>query len=302
MAEINYDLGQQWILNGTLALMVLGISLDVQPRQFLAVLQAPKAVLIALVSQFLLLPAFTFFLTLMLELPAGIELGMILVAACPGGALSNFITHLSGGNTALSMSVTAISSSVAVIMLPVNFLFWASLNPIANELLIAINVESGEILKMLLLVLAIPLVIGFLCQHYLPKFSQKLHVLLKYLSVLILFVFIAVAVVRNYEHFITHFWLLFAAVLMHNALALSIGYLSSDAAGLSVSDKKAITLEVGMQNSSLAIAIVFTQFNAEYGMALISAFWGTWHIVSGLAFALLTRSVRDEKKAQEVVL
>lgn len=302
MAEIHYDLGQQWILNGTLALMVLGISLDVQPRQFLAVLQAPKAVLIALVSQFLLLPAFTFFLTLMLELPAGIELGMILVAACPGGALSNFITHLSGGNAALSISVTAISSSVAVIMLPVNFLFWASLNPVANELLIAIDVESGEILKMLVLVLAIPLLIGFLCQHYLPKFSQKLHVILKYLSVLILFVFIAVAVIRNYEHFITHFWLLFAAVLMHNALALSIGYLSSDAAGLSIADKKAITLEVGMQNSSLAIAIVFTQFNAEYGMALISAFWGTWHIVSGLAFAILTRSVRDEKKAQEVVL
>lgn len=302
MAEIHYDLGQQWILNATLALMVLGISLDVKPRQFLEVLQAPKAVLIALVSQFLLLPAFTFLLTLVLELPAGIELGMILVAACPGGALSNFITHLSGGNAALSISVTAISSSVAVIMLPLNFLFWASLNPVANELLIAIDVESGEILKMLLLVLAIPLVIGFLCQQYLPKFSQRLHVLLKYLSVMILFVFIAVAVIRNYEHFITHFWLLFAAVLMHNALALSIGYLSSDAAGLSIADKKAITLEVGMQNSSLAIAIVFTQFNAEYGMALISAFWGTWHIVSGLAFALLTRNVRDEKKAQEVVL
>jgi len=302
MAEIHYDLGQQWILNATLALMVLGISLDVQPRQFIAVLKAPKASLIALVSQFLLLPAFTFILTLVLELPAGIELGMILVAACPGGALSNFITHLSGGNTALSMSVTAISSSVAVIMLPVNFLFWASLNPVANELLIAIDVESSEILKMLILVLAIPLTMGFLCQHYLPKFSQKLHVFLKYVSVLILFVFIAVAVIRNYEHFITHFWLLFAAVLMHNALALSIGYISSDVAGLSIADKKAITLEVGMQNSSLAIAIVFTQFDAEYGMALISAFWGTWHIVSGLAFAVLTRGVRDEQKVEEVAL
>lgn len=295
MAEIHYDLGQQWILNATLALMVLGISLDVQPKQFISVFKAPKAAFIALISQFLLLPAFTCLLTLVLELPAGIELGMILVAACPGGALSNFITHISGGNTALSMSVTALSSSFAVILLPVNFLFWASLNPVANELLVAIDVQSQDILTMLLLVLAMPLTMGFLAQQYFPHFSAKLHVFLKYLSVLILFVFILVAVLRNYEHFVTHFWLLFAAVLMHNALALTIGYLSADAAGLTLADKKAITLEVGMQNSSLAIAIVFTQFNAEYGMALISAFWGTWHIVSGLAFAVLTRGIKDLK-------
>ena len=124
MSEIYYDASQQWVLNGTLALMVLGLALDVKPKAFFEVVQSPKAPAIALLAQFLLLPMFTCGLTLLLDLPVGIELGMILVAACPGGALSNFITHLSGGNTALSISITAISSSLALFMLPINFVFW----------------------------------------------------------------------------------------------------------------------------------------------------------------------------------
>lgn len=295
MTEIHYDAAQQWVLNLTLAMMVLGLALDVRPKDFLRVVQTPKAPLIGLVAQFILLPAFTCLLTVILELPAGVELGMILVAACPGGALSNFITHLSGGNTALSISITAVSSLVAVVMLPINFVFWAGLNPVANELLLDINVNGFDILKSLLIVLAIPLFLGFMVQRYLPVVARWLHHVLKYLSLIALIAFILVAVLRNQDHFIHHFFMLFSVVLAHNALALAIGYFSSSAAGLNLADKKAVTLEVGMQNSSLAIAIVFTQFDAQYGMALISAFWGTWHIVSGVAFASLCRLIMNNK-------
>lgn len=298
MTEIHYDAAQQWVLNLTLAMMVLGLALDVRPKDFLRVVQTPKAPLIGLVAQFLLLPAFTCLLTLMLDLPAGVELGMILVAACPGGALSNFITHLSGGNTALSISITAVSSLVAVVMLPINFVFWSGLNPVANELLLDINVNGFDILKSLLMVLAVPLMLGFVIQTYLPLFARWLHHILKYLSLIALIAFIFIAVLRNQEHFLNHFMMLFSVVLAHNALALAIGYFSSSAAGLNLADKKAVTLEVGMQNSSLAIAIVFTQFNAEYGMALISAFWGTWHIVSGMAFAALCRISMKNKNTK----
>jgi BASS family bile acid:Na+ symporter len=289
MPEIHYDAGQQWVLSLTLAMMVLGLALDIRPKDFLAVFKSVKAPSIGLFAQFLLLPAFTCALTLLIDLPAGIELGMILVSACPGGALSNFITHLSGGNTALSISITAISSTIAVVMLPVNFMFWAGLNPVANQLLLDINVNGLDILKSLLLVLAAPLLLGFFIQKYLPSVGLKLHKILKYLSLVALIVFILVAVFKNLDHFLNNFWLLFAVVLAHNALALSLGYFSSTLAGLKLADKKAVTLEVGMQNSSLAIAIVFTQFGGEYGMALISAFWGTWHIVSGLLFATVCR-------------
>lgn len=295
MPEIHYDASQQWVLSLTLALMVLGLALDVRPRDFLNVAKTPKAPMIGLFAQFLLLPAFTCLLTLILDLPSGIELGMILVAACPGGALSNFITHLSGGNTALSISITAISSAVAVVLLPVNFVFWASLNPVANQLLLDINVSAADILASLILVLALPLILGFLIQYYAPKVAQALHGVLKYLSLIALFVFIFIAIYRNQEHFVEHFSMLFFVVLAHNALALSIGYLFSTATKLNSADKKAVTLEVGMQNSSLAIAIVFTQFDGQYAMALISAFWGTWHIVSGLIFAGVCRWVLTRK-------
>jgi len=299
MPELQYDGGQQWILNLTLAMMVLGLALDIHPRDFLKVFKAPKAPAIGLAAQFLLLPALTCGLTLLLDLPAGIELGMILVAACPGGALSNFITHLSGGNTALSISITAISSTLAIFMLPINFVFWATMNPVANELLLSINVSGADIAKSLLIVLAAPLALGFLMQHYTPNLSKRLHSVLKYISLLALFMFVFMAVFKNYEHFIAQFWLLFAAVLAHNVLAMSTGYAAASVGKLPPADKKAITLEVGMQNSSLAIAIVFTQFNAEYGMALISAFWGTWHIVSGVAFAGVCRYT--DKKKESVI-
>lgn len=299
MPELHYDGGQQWILNLTLAMMILGLALDIHPREFLKVFKSPKAPAIGLAAQFLLLPALTCGLTLLLDLPAGIELGMILVAACPGGALSNFITHLSGGNTALSISITAISSTLAIVMLPINFVFWASMNPVANELMLSINVSGTDIAKSLLVVLAAPLALGFLMQHYTPNFSKRLHAVLKYLSLIALCLFIFIAVFKNYEHFISNFWILFAAVLTHNVLAMGIGYGSASIGKLPTADKKAITLEVGMQNSSLAIAIVFTQFNAEYGMALISAFWGTWHIVSGISFAGICRYL-DNKKVSSI--
>lgn len=289
MPEIQYDGSQQWILNLTLAVMVLGLVLDIKPRDFLAVFKSPKAPAIGLAAQFLLLPAFTCGLTLLLNLPAGVELGMILVAACPGGALSNFITHISGGNTALSISITAISSIIAVVMLPINFMFWASINPVANELLLHINVSGLDIIQSLLVVLAAPLVLGFVIQNFYPDIAKKIHSVLKYFGLVALFIFILIAVIANFEHFIAQFWILFAAVLAHNVLAMGTGYAASSFGGLPIADKKAITLEVGMQNSSLAIAIVFSQFNGEYGMALISAFWGTWHIVSGLTFAGISR-------------
>lgn len=285
MAEISYDSSQQWVLNLILAVMILGLALDIRPRDFLSVFKAPKAPVIGLLAQFLLLPAFTYLLTLMVDLEPGIELGMILVAACPGGAMSNFITHLSGGNTALSISITAVASVLAIIMLPINFVFWANLNPETQAMLQSINVSGGDIFASLIVVLAIPLALGFFIQWVSPALSKLLHKGLKYFGVFALFVFIFAAVAKNFDHFIAQFWLLLAIVFVHNGLALGLGYAASSVGHLPGEDKKAITLEVGMQNSSLAIAIVFSQFGGEYGMALISAFWGTWHIVSGLSIA-----------------
>ncbi|MFT5450978.1 MAG: BASS family bile acid:Na+ symporter [Enterobacterales bacterium] len=289
IGQVYYDASSQWALNIVLASMILGIALDIHSSDFKAVIKMPKAILAGLIAQFLILPAMTGCLTLLLELPPGIELGMILVASCPGGAISNFITHLSKGNTALSISMTAVASSMAIFMMPLNFLFWGELNPETATIMKSINVSGGSLFINLFFVLAIPLAIGLLLRHQMANFAKKLHKILKYLSIVALLGFIFIAVFRNKEAFFSHFELIFAVVFIHNILALLLGFVAGWSLKLANADIKATTIEVGMQNSSLAIAIVFSQFNGETGMALISAFWGTWHIVSGLLIALLFR-------------
>lgn len=287
IGAVYYNSSSQWALSLVLASMILGVALDTQWRDFKAIVTMPKAIIAGLSAQFIALPAMTTALTLCLDLPAGIELGMILVASCPGGAISNFVTHLSKGNTALSISMTAVSSLLAIVMLPLNLAFWSQLNPETAAMITAINVSASSLFFNLVWVLAAPLALGFFIQFQWPNLAKPLHKLLKVTSILALFIFIGVAVYSNREAFLSHFQLIFLVVLLHNGVALLLGYLAGKSAGLSVRDIKATTIEVGTQNSSLAIAIVFTQFDGEAGMALISAFWGTWHIASGLIIAVL---------------
>ncbi len=291
VGQVYYDANSQWLLNLVLASMILGIALDIKWRDFKAVAKMPKAIISGLIAQFLFLPAVTTGLTLILDLPAGIELGMILVSACPGGAISNFVTHLSGGNTALSISMTAASSALAVVFLPINFIFWSQLNPTTALMLQTIDVDSTALFINLLLVLALPLSLGLLISSKWPNLAKKVHKVFNVTSLLALVAFIGVAIGKNQDAFLSHFNLIFIVVLLHNAVAYLLGFLSGKIAGISQRDIKATTIEVGMQNSSLAIAIVFTQFNGEADMALISAFWGTWHIISGLLIALTFRRI-----------
>ncbi len=294
LGNISYDQSQQLTLNLVLALVVFGLALDIRIEDFKRVFRNPKAPIVGLIAQFLLLPAATCGITLMVDLPAGIELGMILVAACPGGAVSNFITYMARGNVALSISMTAFSSIIAIFMMPINFALWASFNPVALDLMQSINVDGFDIFKSLIIVLAIPLILGQIISNKFPKLAAVLHKGLKHLSVIILFVFIGVAVVKNMDAFSRYFGLLFLAVLMHNSVALALGFATAKLSGLRGADTRAVTIEVGIQNSSLAIAIIFSQFDAQAGMALIAAFWGTWHIVSGLLIAVFCRIVAKD--------
>ena len=147
--------------------------------------------------------------------------------------------------------------------------------------------------------LAIPLSIGLTIKHKLPTLAKVMHKVLKITSLLALVAFISIALIKNHTAFMAHFQLIFVIVLAHNALALLLGFSAGKFSQLSLRDTKAITIEVGMQNSSLAIAIVFTQFNGEAGMALISAFWGTWHIISGLLIAITFRRLGNNSSTSK---
>jgi len=297
--QVYYNADSQWLLNLVLASMILGVALDINWRDFKAVAKMPKAITAGLSAQFIALPAITTGLTMLLNLPAGIELGMILVACCPGGAISNFVTHLAHGNTALSISMTAMASALAIFMLPLNFVFWSAINPETAAMMKSIQVSGMALFFNLFYVLAIPLLIGLTIKSKLPNLATTLHKILKVTSLLALIAFISIAILKNQTAFMSHFQLIFIIVLVHNALALLLGFGVARTSQLSIRDTKAITIEVGMQDSSLAIAIVFTQFNGEAGMALISAFWGTWHIISGLLIAVTFRAYGKKSRSNK---
>ncbi len=277
--------GQQFVLSLILGIMIFGLALDIHPREFVRVFHKPKAPIAGLVAQFFLLPAATLLVTLLVNLDPAIELGMILVACCPGGAISNFITLLAKGNVALSLSVTALASLLAIVLLPINFGFWSSLNPQTSAYLQSVNVDANSIFIMLVFVLAIPLTLGQITLRIAPKLAHIVHKILKPLSVIMLFGFILIAVGQNVDLFLANFWMLFTIVALHNSLAFMLGFLAARMGKLNGPDTRAISIEVGLQNSSLAIAIIYAQFEGNGNMLLIAAFWGTWHIVAGLIFA-----------------
>jgi len=280
---------QQIALNLVLAAMVFGVALDIDPSSFRKLIKNPKGPVAGISAQFLLLPAVTWCFTMIIDVDPSIELGMLLVACCPGGAISNFIAMLARANVALSISMTAASSLLAIILLPFNFGFWASLNPETAALLAVIDVGSKDIFYTVLIVLAVPLALGQGVRAYSVAAASVLHKGLKHASVVALFGFIIIAVASNTELFLTEFWLILGIVLAHNSLAFFVGYMSARLSKLTVSDGRAVIVEVGIQNSSLAIAIIFTNFGASPGMAMIAAFWGVWHIVAGMAYALIVR-------------
>ncbi|RRJ83642.1 bile acid:sodium symporter family protein [Aestuariirhabdus litorea] len=284
---IGYDQSQQWLLNSILALITLGIALELRVADFIAVLRQPRAIFVGALAQLLVLPAATWVLISLVPMHPGIALGLLMAACCPGGGMSNFFTSLAKGNVALSVSMTAISSSIAMLMLPINFLFWASINSDTSELLRAFDIDRGEFILNLLMILLIPLLVGLMVRHFWAGFAHGLMKPLRVFSLMALLTFVLAGIGGNLQLFSVVMAPVLLLVTLHNAMALGIGYLVSRAGGLSVVDRRAITLEVGIQNNGLGLAIIFAFFDGNGHMALVAAWWGVWHLVSGAILAWL---------------
>ena len=287
-------------LNAIIALMMFGVSLELRAEDFRRILRAPKAPAIGMLVQFLLLPAATCGLTVLLPIDPHLALGMILVATCPSGTFSNIMTWLARGNVVVSASVTAVSSLTAGIFTPLNFALYAGLNPETRALLTTISVDPAELLAMVVLVLILPMVAGMALGKRRPHLARKLEKPLRHFSLLVLLAFVGGALVKNVEQFIEHFHLFFWLVVTLNTMALGLGYLCARLWRLSAADVRAVTLETGIHNSALGMALIFTFFPQASGMLLIAAFWGCWHLVSGLSLAWLwSRSAPDALPAGE---
>lgn len=285
LVQIQFNPESLLLLNALLAFMMFGAALSIKTSDFKRVLIAPKAPLVGLFCQFVLLPALTWLLIQPLDISPSLALGMILVAACPGGSFSNIMTWLSRGHLATSVSMTAISSSAAMIMTPLNFAFYASLAPDTRALVADIAVSPLQMASLVALVLGVPLLLGMVFAHYRPDIAAKMERYMRTVSLVIFLGFVAIAFSNNGSLFIEHAPQFAGLVIAHNLLAILIGWTAGWLTRLPASERRAITLEVGIQNSGLALVLLFTFYPGVGGMMLIAAFWGVWHLVSGLALA-----------------
>lgn len=275
----------QMILGLVLALIMFGVALDLRFSDFGEVLRKPLAPLSGLFAQLVLLPAVTWAITMIMQPLPSVALGMMVVAACPGGNLSNLMTHMARGNTALSVSMTGISSLLAVITTPLNIVFWASLNPATAVLLRQVSVEPVSFIGSTVLLLGVPMVAGMTTVRLWPKLAERLRRPFQILSFLFLIVFILGATASNAKHLTAFLVQILPLVALHNTVAVILGWLAARVWRLSDFDTRAMTIEVSMHNSGLGLALILNHFDALGGAALIAAGWGVWHIVSGWALA-----------------
>ena len=284
--RISFSEDSLLFLNLSLAFIMFGVALGIDTKNFKELLSNPKSVITGVVSQFLVLPALTFLLIWIFKPIQGLALGMILVAACPGGNLSNFFSSLSKGNIALSITLTAIATVFATFMTPINFAFYSNLY-LGDKLAINVEMDAIKMMKMVFVLLVVPLVVGLVFSSKLPKVTKVINKPIKVVSFLILIAFIVVAFLKNLDLFMEYYQYIIILVFIHNLVALGSGYGLSKLLGNSNQDTRTISIETGIQNSALGLVIIFTLFDGNGGMALITAWWGIWHIISGIFVSLI---------------
>ena len=295
---INFGQGGTTIVNILLAFIMFGVALGIKLDTFKDVFKNPKSLIVGLVLQWVCLPALTTLLAILMNnwITPMIALGMILVSSCPGGNISNFMSSFAKGNVELSVSMTAITSAFATFITPLNFFLWGNLYyrtvSIAGdvpELVIPFLPMFGQVL----ILLGIPIVLGMLFAKYYPKATEKIMKPFQVLSIVVFFGMVIIAFAQNFQIFIDNIIYIFFIVLIHNACALGLGYGGGALFKRPAIDRRSLTIEVGIQNSGLGLVLLFNPvifppeiWHHQYGgMLLVTAWWGVWHIVSGLTVA-----------------
>jgi BASS family bile acid:Na+ symporter len=295
--RLNFSQESLLFLNIALAIIMFGVALSIKFNDFKEVIKKPRPTIIGYISQFFVLPALTFLLVLVIKPTPSVALGMILVAACPGGNISNFLSSLANGNSALSVTMTALATLSAIFMTPFNFSFWGGLyvnyyNKRADEFLRTLEIDPMQMFVTVFIILGIPVILGLAFNNYFPKASQKIKKPLQRLSIVFFMTMVIIMLKNNIEQFMACIHLIFVIVLLHNAIALGSGFSLASIFKLKRKDRRSISIETGIQNSGLALTLMFNPkiFPPDFelgGMAIIAAWWGIWHIISGLIMASL---------------
>ena len=300
--SINFGQGGMAVVNIILAFIMFGVALGIKFQTFKDVFKNPKSVFVGIFLQWVALPAVTFAVAIILSpvITPMIALGMILVASCPGGNISNFMSSLSKGNVELSVSLTAITTAFAPLVTPFNFFLWGSLYSQVIALrsdIPTLVIPFFPMLEQILLLLGVPIVLGMLCARYCPGITKKISKPTQYVSILLFLAMVVASFSQNFKLFIENLHFVCIIVLIHNGFALATGYFGARLAKLPIRDCRSLTVETGIQNSGLGLILLFNPhifppeiWHGHYGgMLIITAWWGIWHIISGLTVSYLFR-------------
>ncbi len=285
--KITFNAESMRIMNFAISFVMLGVALDMKVEDFKRICFSPKGPVIGLICQFILLPAVAFSIIKILEPQSSIGLGILLVSCCPGGNLSNFLTKVADGNTALSVTMSSVSTLLSIIMTPLNFTFWANQDAGMKALIQTIHIDPFEIFKTIMLILIMPTILGMLISAKLPRVKIKLTKVCHIFSTILFAVIIFVGLYKNAPYIKYLFSSAILIVFLTNSAGLLLGFNLAKLVGLPKRDAKAVSIEVGVQNAGFGLILIFNFFDGLGGMALITACWGIWHFISGGTLAYI---------------
>ena len=283
--RLNFNPQASLALNVILAFIMLGVALDLKVSDFKVAFKTPKALLLGLVGHHILFPAMTFLLILATKPVPSIALGMLLVSSCPAGHISNLFAARAHGNVALAVSISVLSKIFAIFMMPLNVVFWGNQEAGMRALLKDFSLDPWSMMAEVALLLGVPLALGLYIAHHYPKVAKRAYKPMRIFSLLALVIFIVGGLSANWAIFKEYGQFVLGVVALHNACALALGYFMAFAVGLPEADRRAVSFETGIQNSSIALVLIFTFFEGLGGMAIVTAWWGIWHIFAGMALS-----------------
>ena len=269
-------------VNWLLGIVMLGMGLMLKWDDFHALITRPRDVISGSIMQFGIMPLLGFGLAKAFGLPPELVVGVVLVGCCPGGTASNVITFLSGGDLALSVSVTALSTLLAPILTPL--LVWALVGQ-------TIDVDIMAMFMSIVQVVILPIAIGIAIRRFFSNFADKAASVLPAVSVIAIALIVIAVVSANQERLLTSGLVIMAVVVLHNLCGYAIGFGVARALGMDIKKQIALSIEVGMQNSGLACSLAKTHFESMAMATVPGAIFSVWHNISGALIARLFQRI-----------
>lgn len=269
-----------------LGIIMFGMGMTMTLSDFKSVLHSPKAVFIGVAAQFIVMPTLAFLLCKLFQLPVEIAIGVILVGCCPGGTASNVITYMAKGNTALSVACTSVSTILAPILTPSIFYLFASQ---------WIEIDAFSMLKSILQVVLVPIVLGLIVRAVLKQKVDHYIQVMPVISVVAIVAIVAAIIAGSKAQILESGLLILGIVILHNGFGLLLGYWAGRIFKLEEADCRAISIEVGMQNSGLGVALAAVHFALSPLTAVPSAIFSLWHNISGASLATYWATKKQKK-------